>query len=127
MFAGSHGVCDSGASGHFCVSRARPVRTVDDSIFLPRWAAGIPSVDDARGDAMFCDRSSAVPCTDSHVIELLKNTGRRNRHSARELSIVHSSEIWCLLDEGFRGLFRFAKVFAVRTYAPTAIDLIVDN
>jgi hypothetical protein len=127
LFARSHVARDSGASGHFCASRARLVRTVDDSAFLPRGATRIPCVDDARVVVRLCDRLGALLCTNSTAVEPL-NTGSRNRLGVDSSSQqLISSEICWLLDEGFRGSFRFAKGFAVRTSAPAAINSIVDN
>ena len=64
LLARSDGARDSGASGHICARGARFVRVIDDSIFLPRWAARIPCVDDARIVVRFCDRLGALPRID---------------------------------------------------------------
>ncbi len=85
LFARSHGARDSGASGHFCALRARPVGTVDDSIFLLRWATRIPRVDDARIVVGLCDRVGALPRIDSNAVEHL-NPVYRNRQSVWNLA-----------------------------------------
>jgi hypothetical protein len=75
VFACSYGARDSGASGYFYASSTRLVGAVDDSIFLSRWTARIPCMDDARIVARVCDRLGALPCIDSTAVEHL-NTGR---------------------------------------------------
>ena len=74
VFPRPHVARDSGASGHFCVRRARFVRPIDDSIFLPRGAARIPCVDDARIVVRLCHRLGTLPCIDSTAVGHL-NTG----------------------------------------------------
>ena len=58
--AHAHGARDTGASCHFCARDARFVGAIDDSSFLPRWAARISGVDDARLVVRLCDRLGAV-------------------------------------------------------------------
>jgi hypothetical protein len=68
LLARSHDASDSGASGNFCARNARFVGTIDDFVFLSRWATRIPSVDDARVVVGLCDRLVAVPRIDSAAI-----------------------------------------------------------
>ena len=77
LFARLNVARDSGAPGDFCVCGTRFVGAVDDAILLSRWAARLPSLDDARIVVRFRNRLGALPCTHSTAVEHL-NTGCRN-------------------------------------------------
>src|SRR5271154_5917738 len=78
LFARPYVARDSGAPGHFCVCSARVVGAVDDAILLSRWAARLPSLDDARVVVRLCDRLGALPCIDSIAVEWLQGRCRKS-------------------------------------------------
>jgi hypothetical protein len=71
LFAGPYVAGDSGASGYFYAGGARLVGAVDDTIFLSRWAARIPCMDDAGIVVRIWHRLGALPCVDSTAVEHL--------------------------------------------------------
>jgi len=72
LFARPYVARDSGASGHFCVCSTRVVGVVDDSFLLSRWAARLPSMDDAWVVFRLCACLGALPCIDSIGVEWLQ-------------------------------------------------------
>src|ERR1700722_9085077 len=72
LFARPYVARDSGAADHFCFCSIRVVGAVHDAILPSRWAARLPSMDDARVVVMLCDRLGALPCVDSIAVEWLQ-------------------------------------------------------
>src|SRR5580704_9322586 len=89
LFARSHVARDSGAPGHFCVCSTRVVGAVDDAILLSRWAARLPSLDDARVVVRLRDRLGALPCIDSIAVEKLARSSMRWRSLRATIGALH--------------------------------------
>jgi hypothetical protein len=78
LFARPFVARDSGAPGRFYVRSTHVVGVVDDAPLLSRWAARLPSMDDARVVVRLCDRFGALPCIDSNAVEWVQGRCRES-------------------------------------------------